>query len=68
MTDDSYQQNIAREDDYDQPQSLFSSLLEKIPSDSVKEVWKAIRHSVQNSEPQHIILFNDGSHCALAFC
>ncbi|CAG8776136.1 4876_t:CDS:2 [Cetraspora pellucida] len=62
MTDDSYQQNIAREDDYDQPQSLFSSLLEKIPSDSVKEVWKAIRYSVQNSEPQPIILFNDGSH------
>ena len=62
MTDDSYQQNIAREDDYNQPQSLFSSLLEKIPSDFVKEVWKAIRHSVQNSEPQHIILLNDSSH------
>ncbi|CAG8717898.1 11226_t:CDS:2, partial [Racocetra fulgida] len=26
-TDDSYQEEIAREDDYDQPQSLFSSLL-----------------------------------------
>ncbi|UZO19412.1 uncharacterized protein OCT59_010708 [Rhizophagus irregularis] len=30
MMDDSYQQEIAREDDYDQPQSLFSLLVENI--------------------------------------
>ncbi|CAG8749650.1 12993_t:CDS:2, partial [Racocetra fulgida] len=37
-TDDSYQEEIAREDDYDQPQSLFPSLLEGIPQDCVQEV------------------------------
>ena len=62
MTDDFYQQNMAREDDYEQPQSLFSSLLEIIPYNSVKEVWKVIRHSIPTSEPQYIILLNDGSH------
>ncbi|CAG8825944.1 17675_t:CDS:2, partial [Gigaspora margarita] len=29
---------MARENDYDQPQSLFSSLLETIPHNSVKEI------------------------------
>ncbi|CAG8678800.1 6509_t:CDS:2 [Cetraspora pellucida] len=62
IMDNSYQQNMAREDDYNQSQSLFSSLLKTIPHNSVKEVWNVIRHSVQNSEPQHIILLNDGSH------
>ncbi|CAG8648530.1 23624_t:CDS:2, partial [Gigaspora margarita] len=40
--DNSYQQNMAREDDYDQSQLLLSSLLEPIPHDSVKEVWKVV--------------------------
>ncbi|CAG8756754.1 15296_t:CDS:2, partial [Cetraspora pellucida] len=40
VLDDSYQQEIAREDDYDQPQSLFPSLLEDIPQDCIQEVWK----------------------------
>ncbi|CAG8546086.1 19803_t:CDS:2, partial [Racocetra fulgida] len=37
-------EEIAREDDYDQLQSLFSSLLKDIPYNSVKEVWKVVRH------------------------
>ncbi|PKY32810.1 hypothetical protein RhiirB3_493101 [Rhizophagus irregularis] len=60
--DDSYQQEIAREDDYDQPQSLFSLLVENIPYNNILQVWKVTRHCGQNSEPQYIILLNDGSH------
>ncbi|PKB93003.1 hypothetical protein RhiirA5_387456, partial [Rhizophagus irregularis] len=62
MMDDSYQQEIAREDDYDQPQSLFSLLVENIPYNNILQVWKVTRHCGQNSEPQYIILLNDGSH------
>ncbi|CAG8747886.1 9871_t:CDS:2, partial [Cetraspora pellucida] len=42
LTDDSYQYNMAREDDYNQPQFLLLSLLENIPHNSVLEVWKEI--------------------------
>ncbi|PKK62992.1 hypothetical protein RhiirC2_717298 [Rhizophagus irregularis] len=38
--DDFYQQKMAREDDYDQPQSLFSSLIENISHNSIQQVWK----------------------------
>ncbi|CAB4445178.1 unnamed protein product [Rhizophagus irregularis] len=62
MVDDSYQQEMAREDDYDQPQSLFSSLIKNIPYNSIRQVWKATRHRGQKSELQHIILLDDGSH------
>ncbi|EXX51065.1 hypothetical protein RirG_265020 [Rhizophagus irregularis DAOM 197198w] len=62
MVDDFYQQEMAREDDYDQPQSLFSSLIKNIPHNSIRQVWKATRHREQKSEPQHIILLDDGSH------
>ncbi|CAG8648598.1 18518_t:CDS:2 [Gigaspora margarita] len=37
ITDDLYQQEIAREEDYDQSQSLFSSLLDNIPQNCVQE-------------------------------
>src|ERR1051325_10538043 len=53
---------MAREDDYDQPQSLFSSLVENIPHNNIQQVWKVVRHRGQKSEPQHVILLNDGSH------
>jgi hypothetical protein len=62
MVDDSYQQEIAREDDYDQPQSLFSSLVENIPHSNIQQVWKVTRHRGQKSEPQCVILLDDGSH------
>ncbi|GET01574.1 protein FAR1-related sequence 5-like [Rhizophagus clarus] len=62
ITDDSYQQEIAREDDYDQPQSLFSLLVENIPHNNILQVWKVTRHRGQKSEPQYIVLLNDGSH------
>ncbi|CAB4415942.1 unnamed protein product [Rhizophagus irregularis] len=51
--DDFYQQKMAREDDYDQPQSLFSSLIENIPYNSIQQVWKVTRHRGQKSEPQY---------------
>ncbi|UZO20690.1 uncharacterized protein OCT59_013109 [Rhizophagus irregularis] len=38
--DDFYQQKMARKDDYDQPQSLFSSLIENISHNSIQQVWK----------------------------
>jgi len=60
--DDSYQQELAREDDYDQPQSLFSSLIENVPHNNIQQVWKVTRHRGQKSEPQHVILLDDGSH------
>jgi len=53
---------MAREDDYDQPQSLFSSLIENIPHNNIQQVWRVVRHRGQKSEPQHVILLNDGSH------
>jgi len=53
---------MAREDDYDQPQSLFSLLIRNIPHNNVQQVWKVTRHRGQNSEPQYVILLNDGSH------
>src|ERR1700722_13023343 len=53
---------MAREDDYDQPQSLFSSLVENIPYDNIQQVWKVTRHRGQKSEPQYIIILDDGSH------
>ncbi|GES75259.1 hypothetical protein GLOIN_2v1476734 [Rhizophagus clarus] len=62
ITDDSYQQEIAREDDYNQPQSLFSLLVENIPHNNILQVWKVTRHHGQKSEPQYIVLLNDGSH------
>ncbi|UZO22785.1 uncharacterized protein OCT59_015135 [Rhizophagus irregularis] len=37
MVDDSYQQEMARKDDYDQPQSLFSSLIKNIPHNSIRQ-------------------------------
>ncbi|UZO11570.1 uncharacterized protein OCT59_003131 [Rhizophagus irregularis] len=37
MVDDFYQQEMAREDDYDQPQSLFSSLIKNIPHNSIRQ-------------------------------
>src|SRR6266496_2110528 len=60
--DDSYQQELAREDDYDQPQSLFSSLIENVSHNNIQQVWKVTRHREQKSEPQHVILLDDGSH------
>lgn len=62
MVDDSYQQKMTREDDYNQPQSLFSSLVKNIPHNNIREVWKATRHRGQKSNPQYIILLDDGSH------
>jgi hypothetical protein len=62
LLDDSYQQEMTREDDYDQPQSLLFSLIENIPYDNIQQVWKVTRHRGQKSEPQHVILLNDGSH------
>ncbi|PKY61295.1 hypothetical protein RhiirA4_486082 [Rhizophagus irregularis] len=53
---------MAREDDYDQPQSLFSSLIENIPHNSIQQVWKVTRHRGQKSEPQYVILLDDSSH------
>ena len=53
---------MAREDDYDQPQSLFSSLIKNISHDNIQQVWKVTRHRGQKSDPQHIVLLNDGSH------
>ena len=53
---------MAREDDYDQPQSLFTSLIENISHNSIRQVWKVTRHRGQKSEPQHIVLLDDGSH------
>ncbi|CAB4481524.1 unnamed protein product [Rhizophagus irregularis] len=44
---------MAREDDYDQPQSLFSSLIENISHNSIQQVWKVTRHRGQKSEPQY---------------
>ena len=40
MTNYFYQENMGREDDYDQSQSLFSSLVEDIPHHNIQEVWK----------------------------
>jgi len=57
-----YQEDIAREDNYDQPQSLFSSLLENIAQHNVQEVWKVCRHRGQQSAPQYVIILDDGSH------
>ncbi|PKY42847.1 hypothetical protein RhiirA4_507429 [Rhizophagus irregularis] len=62
IVDDSYQQEMARKDDYDQPQSLFSSLIENIAHNSIRQVWKVTRHRGQKSEPQYVILLDDGSH------
>ena len=53
---------MAREDDYDQPQSLFSSLIENISHNSIQQVWKVTRHRGQKSEPQYVILLDDSSH------
>ena len=53
---------MAREDDYDQPQSLFSSLIENISQNSIQQVWKATRHRGQKSASQYVILLDDGSH------
>ncbi|POG74748.1 hypothetical protein GLOIN_2v1825201 [Rhizophagus irregularis DAOM 181602=DAOM 197198] len=53
---------MARKDDYDQPQSLFSSLIENISHNSIQQVWKVTRHRGQKSEPQYVILLNDSSH------
>ena len=36
--DDSYQQELAKEDDYDQPQSLFSLLVENISHNNIQQV------------------------------
>ncbi|GES82315.1 hypothetical protein GLOIN_2v1487031 [Rhizophagus clarus] len=66
ITDDSYQQEIAREDDYNQPQSLFSLLVENIPHNNILQVWKVTRHRGQKSEPQYIVLLNDSSHLSNA--
>ncbi|PKC58372.1 hypothetical protein RhiirA1_471076 [Rhizophagus irregularis] len=41
LMDDFYQIDIAREDNYDQPQSLLSSLLGNIIQHNVQEIWKA---------------------------
>jgi hypothetical protein len=38
LLDDSYQQEMTREDDYDQPQSLLFSLIENIPYDNIQQV------------------------------
>src|ERR1044072_3877457 len=62
MVDDFYQQEIAREDDYDQPQSLFSSLIENISHNNIQQVWKVTRHCGQKSEPQYVILLDDSSY------
>ena len=53
---------MAREDDYDQPQSLLSSLIENISHNNIQQVWRVSRHRGQKSEPQHIVLLDDGSH------
>jgi len=53
---------MAREDDYDQPQSLFSSLIKNISHNNIQQVWRVTRHRGQKSDPQHVVLLNDGSH------
>ncbi|CAG8639546.1 19278_t:CDS:2, partial [Racocetra fulgida] len=39
-TDDSYESETSREDNYDQPQALFTSLIGYISSENIREVWK----------------------------
>ncbi|RIA81225.1 hypothetical protein C1645_837337 [Glomus cerebriforme] len=46
ILDDYYQQEMVREDNYDQPQSLFSSLIKKIPHNSIWQVWKLINRGI----------------------
>ncbi|CAB4468544.1 unnamed protein product [Rhizophagus irregularis] len=43
--------DIAREDNYDQPQSLLSSLLGNIIQHNVQEIWKASRYHGQQTAP-----------------
>ena len=37
-------------------------LVENIPHNNIQQVWKVTRHRGQKSEPQHVILLDDGSH------
>ncbi|PKC03822.1 hypothetical protein RhiirA5_379865, partial [Rhizophagus irregularis] len=62
VRDDFFQERLGREDEYDQPQSLFASLLENVPQSSIMEVWKVIRHRGQQLSSQYVILLDDGSH------
>ena len=62
MVDDFYQQEMARENDYNQPQFLFFSLIKNISHNSIQQEWKATRHRGQKSEPQYIILLDNGLH------
>ncbi|CAG8452280.1 7968_t:CDS:2 [Cetraspora pellucida] len=52
MIDDFYQKNIAKEDDYNQLQFLFSSLLENVPHDLVQEVFRQMPNIKQPQEPK----------------
>lgn len=61
-TDDSYQLEIGKEDDYDQQQTLFSSLISHMSHSNIKEVWKVIRHRALQAMPQYVIVLDDGSH------
>ncbi|EXX55458.1 hypothetical protein RirG_225240 [Rhizophagus irregularis DAOM 197198w] len=65
LMDDFYQTDIAREDNYDQSQSLLSSLLGNIIQHNVQEVWKANRHRGQQTAPQYVIILDDGSHLCI---
>ncbi|GET50779.1 hypothetical protein GLOIN_2v1487031 [Rhizophagus irregularis DAOM 181602=DAOM 197198] len=62
VRDDFYHERLGRENEYDQPQSLFASLLENIPQSSIMEVWKVIRHRGKQLSSQYVILLDDGSH------
>ena len=53
---------MAREDNYDQPQALFPSLIDNISHENIKEVWKVVRHRSQQASPQYVIILDDGSH------
>ncbi|CAB4479697.1 unnamed protein product [Rhizophagus irregularis] len=66
VRDDFFQERLGREDEYDQPQSLFASLLENVPQSSIMEVWKVIRHRGQQLSSQYVILLDDGSHLSHA--
>ena len=41
---------------------LKTAIIENISHNSIRQVWKVTRHRGQKSEPQHIVLLDDGSH------
>ena len=37
-------------------------MIKDISHNNIQQVWKVVRHRGQNSEPQYVILLDDGSH------